>query len=67
MAIANSTTLARPKFEYRFFALSRADVHAKPCRLTIEAETEQDARRKLAGQYVLSFAGCLPVCGGDHA
>ncbi|MFJ3458821.1 host cell division inhibitor Icd-like protein [Scandinavium goeteborgense] len=56
-----------PLFEYRFMALSRLDVHAKPCRMAIKAISEQEARRQLAGQYVLSFAGCLPVLVVKHA
>lgn len=67
MANTNSTTLAHPEFEYRFYAISRAELHATPCRLTVTAGNEQEARRQLAGQYVLSFAGCLPVRGGEHA
>ncbi|MBL5922023.1 host cell division inhibitor Icd-like protein [Lelliottia amnigena] len=60
-------TQTHPKYQYRFMALLRADVTASPCRLTIEATSEQEARQRLAGRYILSFAGCVPVQGVRHA
>ncbi|MBS0905944.1 host cell division inhibitor Icd-like protein [Pantoea dispersa] len=60
-------TQTRPKYQYRFLALCRADMHAKPCRLSVEAETEQDARRILAPHFILSLAARLPVVEVSHA
>jgi hypothetical protein len=54
-------TQTRPKYQYRFMALLRADMTAVPCRLTIEATSEQEARQQLSGRYILSFAGCIPA------
>ncbi|MFZ5279250.1 host cell division inhibitor Icd-like protein [Enterobacter roggenkampii] len=54
-------TQTHPKYQYRFMALLRADMTAAPCRLTIEATSEREARQRLAGRYVLSFAGCIPA------
>lgn len=59
-------TQTQPTFCYRFLALSRADRSAKPCRLSIEAHTEHEARRILAQHYILSFAARLPVQGVRH-
>jgi hypothetical protein len=59
-------TQTQPTFCYRFLALSRADRSAKPCRLSIEAHTEHEARRILAQHFILSFAARLPVQGVRH-
>lgn len=53
-------TPTRPKFQYLFLAVHRSDLNAKPHRESVTAHSEQDARRSLAGQFVLSFAGRLP-------
>lgn len=50
-----------PKFQYRFLALNRHDKKAKPCRLSVEATTEHEARRILAPHFILSFAARLPA------
>lgn len=55
----NSLTLN--KFTWRFLALNRHDKKAKPCRLSVEATTEHEARRILAPHFILSFAARLPV------
>jgi len=55
------STQTHPKFQYRFLALSRADMAAKPCRLSVEATTEKEARRLLAPHFILAFAARLPV------
>lgn len=54
------STQTRPKFQYLFLAVCRSDLSAKPHRESVTAHSEQDARRSLAGQFVLSFAGRLP-------
>lgn len=48
------------RFKFLFLAVCRSDVNAKPHRESVTAHSEQDARRSLAGQFVLSFAGRLP-------
>lgn len=49
------------KCTWRFLALSRTDLEAKPCRLSVEAYTEHEARKVLASHFILSFAARLPV------
>ncbi|MBM0748524.1 host cell division inhibitor Icd-like protein [Pantoea eucrina] len=53
---------ARMQFTFLFAAVRRADTAARPCMLRTTAETESAARRLLARDYVLSFAGRLPLC-----
>jgi hypothetical protein len=55
------STQTRSKYQYRFMALSRADKTAKPCRLSVEAFNEEEARHILAPDYILAFAARLPV------
>ncbi|EPK1066278.1 TPA: host cell division inhibitor Icd-like protein [Klebsiella pneumoniae] len=54
-------TQTRPKYQYRFLALNRHDKKAKPCRLSVEAATEREARSILAPHFILSLAARLPV------
>ncbi|OWF77199.1 hypothetical protein B4907_19125 [Yersinia kristensenii] len=60
-------TQTRPKFQYLFLAVCRSDLNAKPHRESVTAHSEQDARRSLAGQFVLSFAGRIPAQGVCNA
>ena len=62
-AATMATTLAQvtSKFEFRFLALSRADMKAKPCRVSVQATSEKEARRVLAPHFILSLAARLPV------
>lgn len=55
------------KFTWRFLAINRHDKKAKPCRLSVEAETEREARSILAPHFILALAARLPVVGGSHA
>ncbi len=57
----NQSTQTRPKFTWRFLALNRHDKKAKPCRLSVEATTEREARSILAPHFILSLAARLPV------
>lgn len=66
MALQHSTQ-TRPKFQYLFLAVCRSDLNAKPHRESVTAHSEQDARRSLAGQFVLSFAGRIPAQGVCNA
>lgn len=60
MAEAQSTQ-TRPKFQYRFLAIDRANRKATPCRLTVEAYTEHEARLILCAHFILSLAARLPA------
>lgn len=62
----SQSTQTRPKYQYRFLALYRADSAATPCRLSVEAYTEQEARQVLVPHFILSFAGRLPVEAVRH-
>ncbi|EKN5072660.1 host cell division inhibitor Icd-like protein [Yersinia enterocolitica] len=66
MACQHSTQ-THPKFQYLFLAVCRSDLNAKPHRESVTAHSEQDARRSLAGQFVLSFAGRIPAQGVCNA
>ncbi|MGP2516982.1 host cell division inhibitor Icd-like protein [Yersinia sp. 2545 StPb PI] len=66
MALQHSTQ-TRPKFQYLFLAVCRSDLNATPHRESVTAHSEQDARRSLAGQFVLSFAGRIPAQGVCNA
>lgn len=59
-------TQTHPKFTWRFLALNRHDKKARPCRLSVEAATERDARRILAPHFILSLAARLPVREVGH-
>lgn len=48
-------------FTWRFLALSRIERKAKPCRLSVEAHTEREARQVLAPHFILSLAARLPL------
>lgn len=56
-------TSLTPNQSYRwiFLALNRSDYTAKPCRIAVTAPNENSARLMLVRDYVLSFAGRLPV------
>ena len=65
--MATTLTQATPKFQFRFLALSRADMLAKPCRVSVQAVNEKEARRVLAPHFILSLAARLPVQEVAHA
>lgn len=65
--ISGRDSLTPKKYQYRFLALSRADAAATPCRVSIEAATEQEARRALAPLFILSLAARLPAQEVHHA
>ncbi|MDI9769105.1 host cell division inhibitor Icd-like protein [Pantoea dispersa] len=65
--MATTLTQATPKFQFRFLALSRADMLAKPCRVSVQAVYEKEARRVLAPHFILSLAARLPVQEVSHA
>lgn len=56
-------TQTRPKYTWRFLALNRLDKTAKPCRISVDAETELEARCILAQHFILSLSARLPIQG----
>ncbi|MDH2123782.1 host cell division inhibitor Icd-like protein [Pantoea brenneri] len=64
--MATTLTQATPNFKFRFLALSRADMQAKPCRVSVQATSEKEARRVLAPHFILSLAARLPVQEAAH-
>ncbi|KFK97209.1 host cell division inhibitor Icd-like protein [Serratia sp. Ag2] len=59
--LTGRNSLTPNKYTWRFLAISRIDREAKPCRLSVEAHTEREARKVLAPHFILSFAAPLPV------
>lgn len=60
------TAFLQPVYEYRFMALPRASSTARPCRLSVEARSEREARKILAPHFILAFAARLPVRRPDR-
>ncbi|HGP0574802.1 TPA: host cell division inhibitor Icd-like protein [Serratia marcescens] len=62
-AATMATTLipTHPKFCFLFAAIRRNALTATPCMLRTVANSEHSARRLLARDYILAFAGRLPV------
>ena len=54
-------TAAHSQFTFIFAAVRRTDAAARPCMLRTVAGDERSARASLVRDYVLSFAGRLPV------
>lgn len=54
-------TQSHPQFIWLFLAVCRSDMADQPHRKTVTASDERTARRMLAAQFVLFFAGRLPV------
>lgn len=60
-AMATTLTPSHPQFIFVFAAVRRADRKLRICMLRTVAGDEHAARLSLVGDYVLSFAGRLPV------
>jgi hypothetical protein len=60
-AMATTLTPSHPQFVFVFAAVRRADRKPRICMLRTVAGDEQAARLALVRDYVLSFAGRLPV------
>ncbi|QXN64817.1 host cell division inhibitor Icd-like protein [Serratia fonticola] len=58
--LTGRNSLTPNKFTWRFLAISRSDRNAKPCRMSVEAHTEREARQVLAPHFILSLAARLP-------
>ncbi|WP_261409525.1 host cell division inhibitor Icd-like protein [Serratia quinivorans] len=61
--MATTLTPTHPEFCFLFAAIRRTALTATPCMLRAVADSEHSARRLLARDYILSFAGRLPVQG----
>jgi len=61
--MATILTPTYPQFVFVFAAIRRADRKPRVCMLRTVAGDERSARRSLVRDYVLSFAGRLPVAG----
>lgn len=66
-AMVATPTLSHPEFTFHFLAVRRSDLNDTPHRETVTAPDELTARRLLAGNFVLCFAGRVPVQGVRHA
>lgn len=62
-----TTPTQPPQFIWLIAAVRRDSPVIRATIHRIIAASEQEARRTLAGKYMLFFAGRLPVCGGEHA
>ena len=60
-------TPTQTQFKFLFLSIKRSDTTAKPCRITVTASNEYDARLMLVRDYILSFAGRLPAQEVAHA
>ena len=61
--IVMMATPTQTQFKFLFLSIKRSDTTAKPCRIAVTAPNEHDARLMLVRDYILSFAGRLPVQG----
>lgn len=59
--MATTLTPSHPQFVFLFAAVRRVDRKPRICMLRTIAGNEQAARLSLVRDYVLSFAGRLPV------
>ncbi len=59
--MATSLTPLHPQFIYLFAAVRRTELTARPCMLRTTASSEKNARLRLTRDYILSFAGRLPL------
>lgn len=49
------------QFKFLFLCVKRSDITAKPCRIEATANNEHSARMRLIHDFILLFAGRLPV------
>jgi hypothetical protein len=59
--MATTLTLSHPQFVYLFAAVRRADRTPRICMLRTVAGDERAARLNLIRDYIIAFAGRLPV------
>lgn len=65
--IVMMATPTQTQFKFLFLSIKRSDTTAKPCRIAVTAPNENSARLMLVRDYILSFAGRLPVKEVAHA
>ena len=65
--MAVTPTPSHPEFTFHFLAVRRSDLNDKPHRESVTAPDELTARRLLAANFVLCFAGRVPAQGVRHA
>lgn len=61
--MATILTPTHPEFCFLFATIRRNALAATPCMLRTVADSEHSARRLLSRDYILAFAGRLPVQG----
>ncbi len=54
-------TPTQTQFKFLFLSVKRSDTTAKPCRIETTAPNEHEARLMLVRDYILLFAGRVPV------
>lgn len=65
--MATTPTPLHPEYTFHFLAVRRSDRHDRPHRESVTAPDERTARRLLARDFVLLFAGRVPAQGVRHA
>lgn len=65
--MATIPTPLHPEFTFHFLAVRRSDLNDRPHRESVNAPDETTARRMLARDFVLLFAGRVPSQGVRHA
>ncbi|MWM57843.1 host cell division inhibitor Icd-like protein [Escherichia coli] len=65
--MATTPTPLHPEFTFHFLAVRRSDLNDRPHRESVNAPDETTARRMLARDFVLLFAGRVPSQGVRHA
>lgn len=65
--MATTPTTSYPEFTFHFLAVRRSDLNDRPHRESVNAPDETTARRMLARDFVLLFAGRVPSQGVRHA
>ncbi|MEQ5272779.1 host cell division inhibitor Icd-like protein [Proteus terrae] len=61
--IVMMATPTQTQFKFLFLSIKRSDTTAQPCRIAVTAPNEHDARLMLVRDYILAFAGRVPVQG----
>ncbi|HFD3266761.1 TPA: host cell division inhibitor Icd-like protein [Escherichia coli] len=64
--MATTPTPLHPEFTFHFLAVRRSDLNDCPHRESVNAPDETTARRMLARDFVLLFAGRVPFQGVRH-
>ncbi|EEY6227947.1 host cell division inhibitor Icd-like protein [Escherichia coli] len=65
--MATTPTPLHPEFTFHFLAVRRSDLNDRPHRESVNAPDETTARRMLARDFVLLFAGRVPAQEVRHA